>query len=78
MYAGVPLDRRVRVEQRLAQLVDAMNQSSRDAADERRVAAPAVRVAVLVEARLDEEARLAEAADDLVGGLDVESPCSQP
>ncbi len=46
----------------------------RHAPDERRVAAPAVRVAVLVAARLEEEARLGEPADDLIGGLRRREP----
>ena len=41
-----------------------------DAEDERRVAAPALGVAVLVQARLDEHALLLEVADDLLRGLD--------
>ena len=41
-----------------------------DAEDERRVAAPALGIAVLVQAGLDEDALLLEVADDLLGGLD--------
>ena len=46
-----------------------MNQSSAIRKISGGVAAPAVRVAVLVESGLDEEAALLEVADDLVGGL---------
>ena len=66
---GHPGDRRVRVEQRLPQVVDRDQPVVGDPEDQRRVAAPAVRVAVLVELRLDEEATLGEVAGDLVGGL---------
>ena len=57
---GRPLDRRVRVEQRLAQVVDRDQPVVGHAPDQRRVAAPAVRVAVEVRARLEEEAPLGE------------------
>ena len=63
------MHRRVRLEQLLAHAVDADEPVVGDAPDERRVAAPAVRVAVLVHVGRDEEAGLAEAAHDLVGGL---------
>ena len=54
---GRPLDGRVRVEERLTHLVDADEPVVREPEDERRVAAPALRVAVLVLLRLDEQAR---------------------
>ena len=67
---GHPLDRRVRLEQPLADSVDGDEPVVGDPEDQRRVAAPAVRVArASYEPGLDEEAGLAEAADDLVGGL---------
>ena len=69
MYCGRPLDRGVGVEQPLAKLLHRDQPVVGDAADERRIAAPAVRVAVLIAARLDQEALLGEPADDLVGGL---------
>ena len=69
-----PLDGRVRVEQRLAQLVDRDEPVVGDAEDERRVAAPAMRIAVLVEARLDEQSALGEVADDLVGRVGRREP----
>ena len=69
-----PLDRGVRVEQRLPQLVDRDEPVVRHPPDERRVAAPAVRVAVLVLSSLEEEARLGEATDDLVGGFRGREP----
>ena len=55
-----------------------MNQSSESAEDQRRVAAPAVRVAVLVEARLDEQARSPRLPMIWSAASTVESPCSQP
>ena len=64
-----PLDRRVRVEQRLPDLLDADEPVVGDAPDQRRVAAPAVWVAVLVEAGLDEQRPLTQIACDLVGGV---------
>ena len=64
---GRPLDGRVRVEERLAELLDRDEPVVGDAEDERRVAAPAVRVAVLVEAGVDEQPALGQVADDLVG-----------
>ena len=62
-----PLDGRVRVEERLAELLDGEEPVVGDAEDERRVAAPAVRVAVLVEAGVHEQPALGQVADDLVG-----------
>ena len=73
-----PLDRRVRVEQRLAELVDGDQPVVGDAPDERGVAAPAMGIAVLVRPRLDEEARLREAAHDLIRGLDRREPVQPP
>ena len=69
-----PLHFGVRVEHLLAEVAHRDEPVVGDAEDERRVAAPAVRVAVLVQARLDEEAALAEIADDLVGRLDGREP----
>ena len=71
---GRPLDRRVRLEQRLAQLVDSDEPVVGDAPDERRVAAPAVRVAVQVDAGFEQIALLGEAADDLVCRLGRREP----
>ena len=70
MYSGVHSTVGVRVEHLLAQVAHGDEPVVGDAEDERRVAAPAVRVAVLVQPGLDEEAALAEVADDLVGRLD--------
>ena len=64
---GRPLDGRVRLEQRLAKLVHRDQPVVGDAPDQRRVAAPAVRVAVEVRPGLEQIALLGEAADDLVG-----------
>ena len=66
---GRPLDGRVRVEELLPDAVDADQPVVGHAPDQGGVAAPAVRIAVLVPARVDEEAVLGEPADDLVGRL---------
>ncbi len=71
---GHPLDRPVRVEQAPADALDVDEPVVGDAEDERRVAAPAVRVVVQVGARLDEETALGQVADDLVGRLDGREP----
>ena len=60
---------RVRVEQRLPDLVDRDEPVVREPEDQRRMAAPAVRVAVLVRASRDEQAAVLEVADDLLGRL---------
>src|ERR671934_257703 len=64
-----PLDSGVRVQERLPDLVDADEPVVGHAPDERRVAAPAMRVAVLVEARADQEAPFAKVAGDLIGSV---------
>ena len=66
---GRPLDRRVRVEQRLAELVDRDEPVVGEPEDQRRVAAPAERVAVLRGLGAHEQAAVAEVADDLLGRL---------
>ncbi len=71
---GRPLDRRVRVEHLLPQVADGDEPVVGDAEDERRVAAPALGIAVLVEARLDEDALLLEVADDLLRRLGRREP----
>ena len=69
-----PLDGRVRVEQRLPQLVDRDEPVVRHPPDQRRVAAPAVRIAVLVLPDLEQEAGLGEPTDDLVCRLRRREP----
>ena len=64
-----PLDGRVRVEERLPELVDGDQPVVRDPPDQWRVAAPAVRVAVHVLPGFEQEARLGEPPDDLVGSV---------
>ena len=71
---GRPLDGRVRLEERLPDLVHRDQPVVGDPPDQRRVAAPAVRIAVLVLAGVDEEAVLGEPADDLVGRLRRREP----
>ncbi len=67
---GRPFDRRVRVEQRLTELVDSDEPVVREAEDQRRVAAPAEGIAVLGRLRAHEQATVAEVADDLLRRLD--------
>ena len=62
-----PLDLRVLLEQLRPDLVDRDEPVVGDPEDQRRVAAPAVRVGVRVQPGLDEEPGFAEPADDLVG-----------
>ena len=71
---GGPLDVLVRLEQLRAQLVDRDQPVVGDPPDERRVAAPAMWVAMLVQPRIDQKAVLAEPADDLIGRLDRREP----
>src|SRR5207253_10812903 len=59
-----PLDLLVRVEERLPQVVAADEPVVDDAEDERRLAAPAGRIAVDDRARLDEQAALAQRLGD--------------
>ncbi len=72
--AGRPLDLLVRREQLRPELVDRDQPVVRDAPDQRRVAAPAVRIAMLVRLGRDERPALGEPADDLIGGLDGREP----
>ena len=74
MYSGVHSTVGVRVAHRLAQVAHGDEPVVRDAEDQRRVAAPALGIAVLVDAGLDEAALLLERADDLLRRFDGREP----
>ena len=71
---GHPRHLGVLLEQRRTDLLDGDEPVVRETKDQRRVAPPTVRVGVRVEPGLDEEAGLAEPADDLVRGLGGRQP----
>ena len=74
MYSGVQAIVGVRLQERLPELLGREEPVVRDAEDERRVAAPAVRVAVHDLGRGDEPPAVGQVADDLVGRFDGREP----